>query len=66
MKKNSPFPAFKVQHRIPCWGFLFREKVKLRKVDPVKAYQAGIPPDFFSKLKDGEDYIKKGRPADIK
>ena len=57
-KKITVF-SFKVQHRIPCWGFLFREKVKPRKVDPIKAYQAGIPPDFFSRLKDGEDYFKK-------
>jgi ribonuclease Z len=55
-KKLSVF-SFKVQHRIPCWGFLFREKIKPRKVDPVKAYQAGVPPDFFSRLKEGEDYI---------
>jgi ribonuclease Z len=58
-EKKLTVSSFRVQHRIPCWGFLFREKVKLRKVDPLKAYQAGIPPEFFSKLKDGEDYIKK-------
>jgi ribonuclease Z len=49
--------SFPVRHRIPCWGFHFREKEKLRKIDPKLAYQAGIPPDFFPRLKEGEDYI---------
>jgi ribonuclease Z len=49
--------SFPVHHRIPCWGFRFREKEKLRKIDPKLAYQAGIPPDFFPRLKEGEDYL---------
>ena len=28
--------SFKVNHRIECWGFLFREKKNLRKIDPQK------------------------------
>lgn len=49
--------CFKVQHRIPCWGFMFREHRKPRRVDAEKAYAAGIPSDFFQRLKDGEDHI---------
>jgi ribonuclease Z len=51
--------SFPVNHRIPCWGFRFREKTKPRKIDPRLAYQAGIPPDHFSRLKEGEDYVAK-------
>ena len=49
--------CFQVTHRIPCWGFLFREKQKPRKVDPEKAYAAGVPEAFFPALKEGNDYI---------
>ncbi|WP_336517351.1 ribonuclease Z [Pollutibacter soli] len=48
--------SFKVRHRIPCWGFLFREKPKPRKVDPDKAVKAGVPTSFYPHLKEGEDY----------
>ncbi len=50
--------CFQVFHRIECWGFLFREKEKLRKVDleQSKAYQ--IPAAFFPKLKEGLDYLR--------
>ncbi len=51
--------SFPVNHRIPCWGFRFREKTKPRKIDPRLAYQAGIPPEYFSRLKEGEDYVAK-------
>lgn len=49
--------SFKVKHRIPCWGFLFREKPKPRKVDPDKASKAGVPTSFYQHLKEGENYI---------
>jgi ribonuclease Z len=51
--------CFPVHHRIPCWGFRFREKLKPRKIDPRMAYQAGIPPEFFPLLKEGEDFVRK-------
>ena len=49
--------SFRVSHRIPCWGFLFREKRKPRKVDPVKAERLGIPVDFYPNLKEGHDFV---------
>jgi ribonuclease Z len=48
--------SFRVNHRIPCWGFLFREKKHPRRVDPDRAAAAGIPPSFFPRLKKGEDF----------
>lgn len=51
--------CFKVNHRIECWGFLFREKKNPRSIDPerVKAYE--IPAAFYEALQKGEDYINK-------
>jgi ribonuclease Z len=51
--------CFAVQHRIECWGFLFREKKKPRKIDAdrVKSYE--IPEAYFGKLQQGHDYTNK-------
>ena len=55
--KKFSVECFSVNHRIECWGFLFREKKNPRKinVEEVKKYQ--IPPTFFENLHRGEDYI---------
>ncbi len=49
--------CFAVQHRIPCWGFLFREKKLPRRLLPAKALEAGIPTSFFHHLQTGKDYV---------
>ena len=49
--------CFPVYHRINCWGFLFREKEKPRKVDVEKTRELNVPAFFFPRLKEGEDYI---------
>jgi ribonuclease Z len=51
--------CFAVQHRIPCWGFLFREKKHPRKLLPAKAIEAGIPNRFFHELQMGKDYVNE-------
>lgn len=45
-----------LNHRIPCTGFLFREKPKPRKLLINKMKQYNIPFQFFSGIKNGEDY----------
>ncbi|MEP7170289.1 MAG: ribonuclease Z [Bacteroidota bacterium] len=45
-----------LNHRIPCTGFLFREKQKPRKLLINKMQQYNIPFVFFNKIKNGEDY----------
>jgi ribonuclease Z len=55
-EKKITVESFLVHHRIPCWGFRFREKEKLRKVDPKKAFEAGVPPEFFAHLKEGMNF----------
>jgi ribonuclease Z len=51
--------CFKVQHRIECWGFLFREKRNLRKVNAERARIYEIPSSFYEKLQQGFDYANK-------
>jgi len=48
--------CFHTQHRIPCWGFIIREKRKLRRINKETIAQYEIPSSFFERLKDGEDY----------
>jgi ribonuclease Z len=49
-----------LDHRIPCTGFLFREKKRLRKLQKEKIENMNIPVEYYSKLKKGEDYIDAG------
>lgn len=51
--------CFRTNHRIECYGFVFREKKKPRKVLPDKAREHGIPSSFFNKLKEGMDFTNK-------
>ena len=51
--------SFKVQHRIDCWGFLFKEKKNPRSVNPELARSYEIPSSFFDHLQKGEDYVTK-------
>jgi ribonuclease Z len=49
--------CFPVQHRIPCFGFLFREMRKPRKINMTAASQNSIPASAYPALQSGEDYI---------
>lgn len=51
--------AFSVVHRIECWGFMFREKEKPRKINIEKARENEVPNAFFQQLKNGADYERK-------
>jgi len=57
--KKITVECFKTQHRIECWGFLFRQKKNPRKInaDKVKAYE--IPAAYYEKLQQGFDYTTK-------
>jgi len=54
---NFSVEAFEVSHRIDCWGFLFREKKKPRRINIEAVKKHNIPVDFFEHLKRGEDFI---------
>ena len=57
--KKMTVTCFEVNHRIPCWGFIFREKRKPRKIDPGKTQAHGIPSAYYEKLQEGEHYYTK-------
>jgi ribonuclease Z len=47
-------------HRIPCTGFLFREKPRLRKLVKKKLEEYEIPVSCYGDLKCGRDYHSSG------
>ncbi len=55
--ENIEVSCFKVNHKIECWGFLFKEKKKKRSIDIAKAMSFGVPSSFYNNLQNGEDYI---------
>ena len=57
--KKIEVHCFPVFHRINCWGFMFREKEKLRKVDVDRCRELGVPSFFYPRLKEGEDYLRQ-------
>jgi ribonuclease Z len=57
--KKTTVSCFAVQHRIECWGFLFREKKNPRRVLSEKAAAHAIPASFYGRLQQGEDYTGK-------
>jgi ribonuclease Z len=45
-----------LDHRIPCTGFLFRQKKRLRKIIKDRIEELNIPIPYFTSLKKGKDY----------
>lgn len=53
--------SFAVNHRITCWGFLFKEIKNPRKIDPDRVKSFEVPAAFYDQLQKGSDYkTKKG------
>ena len=57
--KKFSVECFKTQHRIECWGFIFREKKQPRKINAEAAKQHDIPTAYYERLKNGDDYETK-------
>jgi ribonuclease Z len=49
--------SFAVKHRIECWGFIFREKKNLRKIDPAKIKKFDVPTALYENLHAGQDIM---------
>lgn len=49
--------AFPLFHRVPAYGFLFREKPQMRNVIKEKIQEYGIPGIRIPAIKNGEDFI---------
>ena len=59
-KPKFSVECFHTHHRIPCWGFIVREKKKPRKIDKDKAVAHNIPSIYYERLKEGHDYERDG------
>jgi ribonuclease Z len=46
-----------LDHRIPCTGFLFRQKKRLQKIIKEKIVELSIPIASYSAIKKGADYV---------
>ena len=46
-----------LKHRIPCCGFLFKEKPRLKNIRKEKLIEYGIPVSSIADLREGKDYI---------
>jgi len=57
--KKFTVECFSTKHRIPCWGFIVREKKNLRKINKEEITKHDIPAAFYDRLKQGEDYTSK-------
>ncbi|MBE0640878.1 MAG: ribonuclease Z, partial [Bacteroidales bacterium] len=60
--KRITVEVFPLNHRIPTFGFLFRERPKLRNVVRERLAEVEVPVDAWTRIRAGEDFIdEKGR-----
>jgi ribonuclease Z len=57
--KKFSVECFKVNHRIECWGFIFREKKNLRKINLEQVKKYKVSKSFYENLHRGEDYVNE-------
>lgn len=50
--------SFPLYHRVPCVGFIFREKTRGRHIDGEMARFHQVPNYFMNNLRAGEDFVK--------
>jgi ribonuclease Z len=48
-----------LQHRIPCRGYILKEKGPERRIDVDQCEERGVPIAFYDRLKFGEDYVSE-------
>ncbi|MDD5871379.1 MAG: ribonuclease Z [Bacteroidales bacterium] len=47
-----------LRHRLPCCGFVFREKPRLPHINREMTDFHGVPTCMFNRIKQGEDFVK--------
>ena len=52
--------TFPVTHRVPCVGFLFKEKPKMRHINPEACQRYEVPIHAMNSLRQGSDYVTPG------
>lgn len=48
--------SFPLDHRIPCTGFKFSEKQRMRKIIKEKVERIGVPTEYIPLIKKGKDF----------
>lgn len=51
--------SFPLRHRIPCCGFLFKEKKRSRNIKRDFVMNNDVPNEWFPRILNGEDYINE-------
>lgn len=54
--KKISVTAYKMNHRIECWGYVFEEKEKSRNLNIDALRELDIPVNYYPLLKAGNDY----------
>lgn len=49
--------AFALKHSVPSWGFIFREKPRLRKINKDFVKEKSLKPEQIKSIKSGNDFI---------
>ncbi len=56
---NFTVESFSTKHRIPCWGFIFREKKRPRRLNLKEALKYNIAESMYANLQKGEDVFNR-------
>lgn len=56
-EKHFTVSTVALSHRVPCFGFVFREKPKLRHIDGEAAKYYGVPHYAMQSLREGADFV---------
>ncbi len=56
--KHLTVSAFPLYHRVPCVGYMFREKPKQRHINGEMARFHNVPHYMMERLRQGEDFIR--------
>ncbi len=51
--------SIELNHRLKCFGFIFKEEKKTRRINGPVAKSVGVPHFFMDQLRLGEDYVDK-------
>ena len=57
--KGLKVSSIELNHRIRCFGFVFKEEPKMRRINGQEVKRLGVPHFFKEKLRLGENYINK-------
>ncbi len=55
---NLTVTTFPLYHRVPCVGYLFREKIKRPHIDGEMVRFHGVPHYLMNAIKDGADFVR--------